>query len=308
MIPQSAHHHPHPPAWGSCAWPFLLLAAVSAPEVAAQDAFSPALTVTATWNDNLSRTSYYADEREAGVYSIGGSIDRRVSLNRDVALLLGGDVRGEICPRFSGLDNIAAGPRADLQRKFGLGPFAPLLSFNTAASAIAARESYRRGWSAVAKLGFSKRLSNVLRAELSAEWTRHDLDEPVYDREIGGLSAEIKWDVTPRWQLGLGAGRQDGEQIAYASGSCWDLVYNGGAGPAEAAYYQSVPSVSSKTFGSDWVAYRIDGRTDSWWISLSPALAANTALPLRYERVEVRGYAGSRYVSHIISLSWVRRF
>ena len=56
------------------------------------------------------------------------------------------------------------------------------------------------------------------------------------------------------------------------------------------------------------MAYRIDGRTDLWWFSVAPALTRDTALPLRYETIEVHGGAGTRYLSHQISLSLLHRF
>ena len=214
----------------------------------------------------------------------------------------------EACPRYNGLDFIAAGPRLELRRKFGLGPFAPTLRFAASAGGIIARESERGAWSAAASLSLSKRLSESWRASVSAEWQGQDARESVYDRGLRGLSAEINWDLTDRWQISLGVSRQKGDQTAYASWNHWAWVYYGAAGPALANYYQSLRWITSDTFGPGWVAYHIDGHTSLWWVTLSPALSANTALPFRLERVEVRGGAGTRYVSHLVSLSLVHRF
>jgi hypothetical protein len=265
-------------------------------------------SITATWNDNLSHSAEAADQREAEVFAASGGFSQRFPLTRDAALIAGGNASVETCPRYDGLDTLAAGAQLAVREKFGLGALAPVLSLNTDAGAATFRESARNGWSATVTLGLAKRFNDAWRVAVNAEWAHQEARQTVFDHEHRGLSAEVSWDVTDRWQLGVGACRQWGQQEANASWNTWSYGLNGSDGPALANYYQQVPFTYSNTFGPGWVAYRINGHTDLWWFSVSPALGPNTALPLRYQFAEVYGGAGTRYLSHQLSLSLVHRF
>jgi hypothetical protein len=268
----------------------------------------PAGTVTAEWTDNLSHSALATDQLAGEIFSAGGSLDRRFSLTRDLSLLAGGTATAEICPQYDGLDQVAAGLQLELREKFGLGALAPVLSLRTEAGAASFGESARDGWSAKGALGVAKRLNDAWRVTVNADWSHQEARQQVFDCEKRGLSAELSWDVTDRWQVGLGARREWGQQEASASWNAWSYLSYGGAGPALANYYEQIPYVYSSTFGPGWVAYRVRGQTNLWWLSLSPALGANTALPLRFESVEVYAAAGTRYISHQVSLSIVHRF
>lgn len=285
-----------------------LLAACCLPLTVAAEGVTADGSLTATWNDNLSHSAEAADRREATVFSADGSFSRRFPLGRDTALLAGGAARVETCPSYDGIDTLAAAARLAVREKFGLGALAPVLSLNTEAGAATFRESARNGWTAHATLGLAKRFNDAWRGALNAEWSHQNARQTAFDRESRALSAELSWDVTDRWQIGAGAGRQWGQQEANASWNTWSYVTSGAAGPALANYYEQVPDTYSNTYGPGWIAYRIDGHTDLAWISISPALAPDTALPLRYQVVEVHGGAGTRYLSHQLSLSLVHRF
>ncbi|HWA10370.1 MAG TPA: hypothetical protein VG838_13030 [Opitutaceae bacterium] len=282
-----------------CALP---LSAFAAPGI------STSGSLVATWNDNLSHSSQPVDQREAEVFSASGAFSQRFPLSRDAALLAGGTAGIKACPRFDGLDDATAGAQLEVRQKFGLGPLAPVLSLQTEADAVAFRETARSGWTANARLDLAKRFDDAWRATVSAEWSRRDARAETFSREDRGLSAELTWDVTDLWQLSAGACRQWGGQEANASWNTWGFAVAGGAGPALANYYQRIPFTYSNTFGPGWVAYRIDGHTDLWWLSLAPALARNTALPLRYEVIRTHGEAGTHYLSHQVSLSLLHRF
>jgi hypothetical protein len=290
------------PARHLLAFSWLTLSAAAAPGV------STSGSLTATWNDNLSHSADADDERTAQLFDASGSFSQRFPLARDTALVTGGTASVESCPRYHGLDSLGASAQLTLREKFGLGALAPVLSLNTEAGAASFRESARNGWSATVTLGLARRFNDAWRGAVNAEWSHHEARQTVFDLEHRGVSAELSWDVTERWQLGLGAGRQWGQQEANASWNSWSDGLYGAEGPALANYYQHLPSTYSHTFGPGWVGYRIDGHTDLGWVSLSPALAPDTALPLRYQIVEVYGGAGTRYLSHQLSLSLVHRF
>jgi hypothetical protein len=285
-----------------------LLVVCGLPVVAAGEGVTTEGSLTSTWNDNLSHSAQAADCRQATVFSADGSFSQRIPLTRDLALLAGGSAEVESCPRYDGLDTLGAVARLAAREKFGLGALAPVLSLSAEAGASSFRESARNGWSSKASVGLAKRFDEAWRAALNAEWSHQDARQTVFDLENRALSAELSWDLSDHWQIAAGASRQWGQQEANASWNSWSYVTSGAAGSALANYYEQVPDTYSNTFGSGWIAYRIEGHTDLGWISISPALAPNTALPLRYQVVEVHGGAGIRYLSHQLSLSLVHRF
>jgi hypothetical protein len=281
---------------------FLPLALAAAPGI------STSGSLTAAWNDNLSHSARPIDQRNAETFSASGAFSQRFILSRDDALLFGGTANTRICPEFDGLDDVSFAVQLELRRKFGLGPLAPVLALQTEAGGGLYREAARNAWTTTARLTASKRLNDAWRVAVTGEWSDRNANQAVFSRVNRGLSAEVSWDVTDIWQLDAGACRQWGEQEANASWATWSGAMAGFAGPALADYYMRIPWRMSDTFGSGWVAYRIDGRTDLWWLALAPAIARNTSLPLRYDHIDVHGSAGSHYVSHQISLSVVHRF
>lgn len=276
--------------------------------LAAAPGVSTSGSLTATWSDNLSHSARPVDRRSAETFSASGAVSQRFILTRDDALLFGGTANTRICPEFDGLDTVSLAAQLELRRKFGLGPLAPVLALQTEAGGGLARETARNAWTTTARLTASKRLDDAWRVAVTGEWSDRNANQAVFSRVNRGLSAEVSWDVTDLWQLDAGACRQWGEQEANASWTTWGAAMAGVAGPALADYYARIPWRMSDTFGSGWVAYRVDGRTDLWWLALAPAIAPNTSLPLRYDHVDVHGSAGSRYVSHQFSLSVVHRF
>jgi len=54
----------------------------------------------------------------------------RQPLPENFAIIFGGAASAEWWPRFKELDQITAGPEIELQRKFGLGPLAPIVALS----------------------------------------------------------------------------------------------------------------------------------------------------------------------------------
>jgi hypothetical protein len=286
-----------------------VLAALLLPlALAAAPGISTSGSLSGTWNDNLSHSARAVDRRGAETLTASGAFSQRFILTRDDALLFGGTAGAKLCPEFDGLDTVSLAVQVELRRKFGLGALAPVLALQTEAGGGLSRETARNAWTTAARLVLSKRLTDAWRVAVTGEWSDRNANSAVFSRINRGLSAEVSWDATDIWQIDAGACRQWGEQEANTSWNSWGAVMAGVAGPALQDYYMRIPWQLSDTFGSGWVAYRIDGRTDLWWLALAPAIAPNTSLPLRYDHVEVHGSAGSHYVSHQFSLSVVHRF
>jgi hypothetical protein len=270
-------------------------------------AVSVSTEAAATWAENLSRSTTPSDRQEAALYSARAETQWRYAPAAYHTLLASFALEAKTCPKFDGLDAIVLSPRADWQRKIGLGLSAPVARIGLGTDLERARDAARRGWSGVLSASIAQRWNESWRGALSAEWTRHDRRDPVYDRQKRVLAAHLDWDLTTRWRLSAGASRGWGEEAVNASWASWARALYGGAGPVVAAYYSSLRWTSSPVFGPGWVAYRIDATTDVWWTALTPALSERTALPIRFEIAEVRGKVTS-YRSSFLSVGLLHRF
>jgi hypothetical protein len=263
---------------------------------------------SSTWAENLSRTSNASDRENAALYDGSVSAEWHRQLAPDWSVLLQGETGFEQVRAFAGLDSVHAGGRVDLRRKFGLGPFAPVLTFNGGASRYDLHERGRSHWQVEGGVTLSKRLTESWRVSAGGRWDEDYARDHPFDVINHRLSLETSWDFLDGWQLGAGASRLWGELTANANEDVFQQARAGSLGPVVAAYYNTVPFEHSTAFDTDWVAYRIDCRADIWWLGLTVSLGENTSLPLRYEAVKVVNRANVGYDSEFWSLSIVRRF
>ncbi len=279
-----------------------LLAAIiglSAPCVCAADPVMIASAST-SWEDNITRCPDPDAARSAALYDITGSAEWRNQLNRDVALQFEADAGVETCPRYDGLDRMLAGVELSVRRKFGLGPLAPAFRAGLSFTGSSYRESFRNSTRLIAGLSWTKRWDESWQTVLAAEFLRNDGRAHVYDYQNQGLSFEVRYDLSERWQLAAGVRRQWGDQVTYA--------WLGGSGALYPYGYETWKnSTDVSTYGPNWNAYTIDAHADSYWFSISPALDGNRSLPLRFEETAVVG-KGESYRTRLISLSFVQRF
>lgn len=287
----------------------LLLALVLASPHAAAAADWP-VTVSGRFAqvDNLSRTSDAATIKDAQTWELtAGTAWRRQLAPAWQAVAELSATRDRV-PDFPALDAWHLAGRGELRRKFGLGPYAPVLGLHAAVTQSDFDESGRSGTQLEAGLSVTRRLSPAWQGTLGADRSQTYARRNPYDVRRQRVFAEATWDVTDRWRLTLGGARLDGEITAHAAGRVYASALAGGFGPAIQAYYNAIPFLTTNSFGPGWVAYRVDARADSLWLGLAPALGDRTSLPLRYERVDVRNRVGVRYVSEIWSLGLVHRF
>ena len=261
-----------------------------------------------TWAENLSRTSDAATIKDARTWDLSAGTHWQRPLAAGWQGAAEASASWEQVPDFPALDGLHLAGRGILRRKFGLGPYAPVLELQAAATQSRFDESGRSGTQLEAGFRLSKRLTSAWRGTVGAERSQVYARRNPYDVRHQRVLAEVTWDVTDRWRLTAGGARLDGEITAHAAGRVYASALAGGFGPAIQAYYNAIPFLTTNSFGPGWVAYRVDARADSWWLGLAPALGDRTALPLRYERVEVRNRVGVRYVSEFWSLGLVHRF
>lgn len=266
------------------------------------------LRAAATWADNLSRTSFAPTQKDAALYTVGGSASHIRQLAPNWTASAGVDLEAETVPDFDALNRLGAGVRGALRRKFGLGPLAPVADLGVALHHGRYREDGRSGWHQEASLTFAKRLTETFRLSATGSWTRYDAEHAPYDVQHRRLAVEAVWDATERWRLRAGAARLDGQLTANATGDVYAQALAGAFGEPIRAYYSSVPFATTGSFGPGWVAYRVESEADFLWGEISFAAADRTALTLRHETVKVVNVVGVRYDSAFWSLSLVHQF
>jgi hypothetical protein len=263
---------------------------------------------TSTWAENLSRTSYAADRENAALSDGSIAFDWHRQLTGDWSTLVEGESGFEQVRAFPGLDSAHAGARIDLKRKFGLGPFAPVLTFSGRAARYDFHEAGRSNWKVGSSVTLGQRLTDTWRVEAGGRWDEDYAKAHPFDVRNRRLSLETTWDVRDGWQLNAGGARLWGELTANSNEDVFQHALDGSLGPVVANYYHSIPVEHSTAFDTDWVAYRIDCHADLWWLGLNIALGENTSLPLRYDAVRVVNRAHVGYNSEFWSLSIVHRF
>ena len=103
-------------------------------------------SATASAVENISRTSFAPTRKNANTYEMDLDASRHQQLSAGWLLELAAGAEWLQVPDYSLTGTLSAGPRAALQYKFGLGPLAPVLQFNTAFTYKDARFAADRGW------------------------------------------------------------------------------------------------------------------------------------------------------------------
>jgi hypothetical protein len=263
---------------------------------------------TATWVDNLSRTSYAPTRKDAMTYDFSLEASRHQQLAPSWLLHFGATAEYHAVPEYDLTSNATLGARAGLQEKFGLGPLAPVLQFDAGYTYKAARLAGDRGRTAEASLRLSKRLNEILKVSAVGQWLQHDAASPIFDIQQRSWSVEAAWDINDRWRLTGSAGRLQGTIVANAAWNIWGMAIGGGFGPAVANYYNSIPWGVTNLYGPGWVSYRVQADVDLWSLTLACAVTEPLSLELRYNSAFVVNQVGIRYPTESWGLGLNYRF
>lgn len=285
----------------------LALATLFAAAVSAR-AHELRLGATLSYAENISRTSFEPTAQDATLFDLDAAYVHARQLTPGWTLVAALEGNAEIVSRFSALNRVGLGARATLRHKFGLGPMVPVLDAGAALASVNFRESGRSGWREEAFVSVSQRLTEAWRIAAAATWETFTAARAPFDTHARRLGLETYYDATDTWQFAAGAARLDGQLVANAAWSVWGQAIGGVFGPTVRNYYTSIPWEVTNTFGSGWVAYRVDCRADFWWTQLTARLGERTSVPLRYEHVKVVNRIGIRYDSAFWSLGLLHRF
>jgi hypothetical protein len=265
-------------------------------------------TGTANWVENLSRTSAEPNRRDAGTYEFSVAANHHQQLAPSWMLHAGADAWWFTVPDYKLADRVVLGPRAGLQKKFGLGPLAPVVQFDAAFTYKASRLDFDRGWTTALSLRLAKRFTPAFKAGLTGAWTEHNARSAVFDFDQHSLSVDTTWDINEQWSVSASAGRLNGNIVANAAWAVWSQAISGGFGPQVFNYYTSRPWQVTGLYGPGWVSYNVEAKADLWSLAATYALSDRTTAELRYGSVFVVNQIGIRYPTDSWGLSVTHRF
>lgn len=263
---------------------------------------------TASWVNNHSRTSYEPTRKDASTYELSLSGSKPRQLAPDWLFVGRGEISSLTVSEYDLADNLKAGGRLSLQRKFGLGPLAPVLQFNADTTYKSARFAGDRGWTTEAGVQLAKRVLPNLRLAAGAQWLEHAARSQDFDLNQHTWSLEATWDIDEHWTLSGSASRLEGDIVANAAWSVWAQAIYGAYGPVVRNYYTSRPWSVTNIYGPGWVTYNVGADVDLWSVTLAYAVSGHTSVELRHSGAYVVNDIGIAYPTDSWSLSVSHRF
>ncbi|MFZ5494530.1 MAG: hypothetical protein ACOZE5_04230 [Verrucomicrobiota bacterium] len=290
----------------------LLLTAARAQSAAPTSNWLERLHLTATGAasaiNNLSRTSHEPTRQDAETYELSLASTHARQLAPNILLVATGEAGSLTVPAYELTDSLRFTGRLALQRKFGLGPQAPVLQFSAGATYKAARFGGDRGWTTEAGVQLAKRVRPNLRLAARADWLEHDARSATFDLNQHSFGLDARWDLNDRWALSGSAARLSGDIVANAAWPIWGMALGGGFGPTVQQYYRSRPWTTTHLYGPGWVSYNVEADVDLWSAALGYAFTDRTSLELRKSAAYVVNALGIAYPTDSWGLSLTHRF
>jgi hypothetical protein len=278
------------------------------PAAAWLDSISVSASAAATTVDNISRTSYAPTRKDATTCELGLSASRHDQPAANWLLESGAGIDWLAVPQYDLTDNFRAGLRLALQHKFGLGPLAPVLQFDTGLTYKGARLAADRGWTTEAGLRLAKRLDPALKVAVSGQWLEHNAASATFDLQQRTLSLEAAWDITEKWRLSGSASRLSGRIVANAAWPVWGQAISGAFGSTVTNYYNSIPWEVTNLYGPGWVSYNVAATANLWSLTLAYAVSDHSTLELRTSQAYVINHIDVRYPTESWGLGFIHRF
>lgn len=265
-------------------------------------------TGSASWINNLSRTSYEPTRKDADTYELTLSANHARQLAPNLLLLAGADAGSLVVPDFKLADATRFAGRLTVQTKFGLGAQATVLQAGLGANYKLARLDADRGTGTEFSVGVSKRLLPNLRVAANAQWLEHNARHAAFDLNQHSYSVEAQWDIDDHWTLIASGGRLSGDIVANAAWPVWAQAISGGFGPAVFNYYTVRPWEVSNLYGPGWVSYNVEADVDLWSLGVSYAFSDRTGVEVRHSGAYVTNKIGITYPTNTWTLGFTHRF
>ncbi|MBC7368391.1 MAG: hypothetical protein H7343_16540 [Undibacterium sp.] len=261
-----------------------------------------------TWAENIARASSPANWIDTLRQEARFTATNLTPIATGLSLITGINAGYETVPRYVINTAYTAGASAQIRYKFGLGAYTPVLSAEGTFSRREARIDGATGWLATGALRLSQRFTPSWRASLTGDWSQHYAAHAPFDVRHHRLLGTVTYDLNSTWQLTYGRGSLWGDFTANAAGNIWARALSGGLGAPIQQYYNTVAYETTNSYAPGWVSYRVTGRSDFWWLELSPALGRNTSLPLRYESTFTVNRVGVKYRQDLWTAGILHRF
>lgn len=281
----------------------LLALLVLAAARAAADGPYASISASGIWQDNA--TNATTGDGVLGSFTLETGLSLNWLQAVDFSTLLTTELATTVdaCTTFSDLDSVTIGPRLELHRRLGLGPFAPVLSVGVQADGVFFIDSERSNGDAALTAAYSQRFSEAFQLNADAKFGGYDARNAVFSGSYSSLSTALNWDLDQTWRFKLLCGWRNGDIVAdYAA----KLTPRGWRPIDTGAYTYTGPRQYVTTFGEPFVAYRTHAQTWSYGAGLSPAIGLHSSLVLQLVRYETNAY--DRYVNDLVSASIVHQF
>ncbi len=255
------------------------------------------------WEDNATTAPPGDGIRSAFTFASGGSVSWIYSLGFSTLLVSSMSANIQVCSRFSGLDNLALGPRLEVRHKVGVGPMALSLYAGIGGTAAGYSDPERSAIEGTLLFGASQRLGPAMQLAVDGRLGSYDARDVVFTGNYASVLAAVNIDLDQTWRLKLLGGWRAGDTVAgytaYKSSYGWEPVDSDALNLPGAWHYVA-------TYKEPFVDYRVSARTWSCGCALSPAVGRNTSLTLQYMRFDTVGPAP--YIDNVVSLSLAHKY
>jgi hypothetical protein len=256
-----------------------------------------------TYDDNLSN-GFEAEDRKgdtAAVVDLSAGLYEPLGTSTALGLSLLAHADAHF--RYTGLDNLGLGARAQLRRKFGLGPSAPWLAIAAQGVYHDYQYNYQDGWQYEA--------GATLGTQLNERWSlrgiiRYDAyvatktQPPLFPTLVGSPYDVYGWNFGAQTTfLGTSVDRLS-LSYTWRTGTVTSVTP-----PDEEILEYSDRAAPDPVFGSGGIAYRIDANTQTISLAWSHSLGRRTALNLlyAYRRSQAESDLG-QYYANVVSVTF----
>jgi hypothetical protein len=262
----------------------------------------------AGYDDNLANGFAAADRRDDANLRLDLDASLYQQLASGTGLSVGAVAESAVFDRYSGLNHLGLGGRAQLRHKFGLGAQAPWVAVAARALHHDYDYGYRSGWALDAGASAGKRLSDrwTLQASVGYDAFRADDVQPQFRPGLSTAAYDIAgW--TCAGQVAFLATPEDLVVASYA----WR---NGSVTSVTAPDYEileySDAVARDPVFGDPpRIAYRLRAKTDIIGLVWSHAFGARTSVNLAYRYQVSRSDADlGEYYSNFVGIDFGYRY
>lgn len=260
-------------------------------------------TASLLWQDNAANAA--SGDGILGAYTVGagGTASWIHSGGFSTLVLTSLSANFEVCTPFSGLDNVAVGPRLEIRHKLEVGPYAPTVYAGADAGLVGFDDPERSNAEGAIFAGYSQRFTEALQLVVEGRAGSYDAKETVFTGSYAHLGATLNWDPNATWRFAVTGGWRNGDTVAgyeaYRSPSGWEPIDPG-------AYALAGPWRYVATFRKPFLDYRVSALTWSYGAAISPAIGRNTSVTLGFTRFETLG--PDPYISDEVSLSIAHKY